>query len=1060
MEERKEAKDQKERDQIINEIDKNIFVVAGAGSGKTTSLVSRMVTMVRKGIDVSQISAITFTKAAAVEFYKRFEEKLSEAANSDIPDDEKLLCKKALLDIDLCFLGTIDAFCNMVLSENPIEAGIPLNVDVVEDEEYSFLIANEYRSIINNISKENEPYLDEFLRFQSKPKQAFVYCVKTLLKKRNYSFDVKGLDEIKKREDTFYKTYQQSLRTLVANIIKDDYAYIDLKNKGSAECKELLQNSGWEIMEDWSERPSSIMNIIKKLSSIHILPSFPYATVDFSEYFDLPPKGKFYRALENDGMLDTILKEYQSIQYDYTLAFISKCLSIVSENLINKGKLTFFDYLLLFRNLLKKDAANGGELIKKINNRHKYYLVDEFQDTDPLQAEIIFYLTAETPNEDFTLCKPTKGTLFIVGDPKQSIYRFRNADVVSYNAVKQMFKDNGDLVINLTSNFRTHKKLIDYFNVEFDNLFKSIPSESQAKFDKVDYEEDVKNRKNPIVEGLFEYDSTPETEVDNVANIIHNLKKKGYEYRDFMVLTKTKEKLEDFINKFDDDHIPYEIIGKSVFDQCEPFKKIYYLFAALGNSVESFHAYKAIKYLFNMEDEYIYSIFKGEKINIKEDCKDTEINKLISFYKKYINEDIIYVFDKAIEEFDLLRNSSTKHLEYLYYAKELLRNKVSNGEMITFKDAYKFLDNIINDKDVEKSLSLSKEFDDNRVLLANVHKVKGLERRIVILTSTSNRKEIDQTSKININSSYEDKKIYIIKIEEKEDNNITIKYIETDDYKAQAQAETEALMCEEQRIAYVAATRAADALFISSNSLNKDNKIVVPWGYLIPHDIVDSHIIRDDSLTHKVEKEDPKDVLACKLENEVLSFDDSTFTDKTYSIVSPSKLIHKMDDAEHNGVKTINKDATLKGTLIHRLMELYVSSKFKDDIDAFLNIINGEYPDSISYNENLKDVYNTIKNGGYKQENGFEDDLISILKKADEIYTEIPFAYKEGDSIYNGIIDLLYKKDNEWIIVDYKTNFDPTELDKKYENQLEAYIKALQTQGIEAKAYIYHINAI
>ena len=149
-------KDQKQRDTIKNELNKNIFVEAGAGSGKTHSLVERMVSMVRSGIDVSKISAITFTKAAAVEFYNRFEAMLSEAINSDIPDNEKRLCEKALLNIDLCFMGTIDAFCNIILSENPIEAGIPLNSTIVEEEEYRFLINDEYNNILKNLTDQDD----------------------------------------------------------------------------------------------------------------------------------------------------------------------------------------------------------------------------------------------------------------------------------------------------------------------------------------------------------------------------------------------------------------------------------------------------------------------------------------------------------------------------------------------------------------------------------------------------------------------------------------------------------------------------------------------------------------------------------------------------------------------------------------------------------------------------------------------------------------------------------------------------------------------------------------
>ena len=127
------------RDRIVRDISSNFFVEAGAGSGKTTVLVKRMVAMVESGIDVSKICAITFTRAAAGEFYRRFQKALIERSTAEAvpgaaqgtgelgePSDEtRARCRDALTHIDLCFMGTIDSFCSMVLSEHPGEAGIP-----------------------------------------------------------------------------------------------------------------------------------------------------------------------------------------------------------------------------------------------------------------------------------------------------------------------------------------------------------------------------------------------------------------------------------------------------------------------------------------------------------------------------------------------------------------------------------------------------------------------------------------------------------------------------------------------------------------------------------------------------------------------------------------------------------------------------------------------------------------------------------------------------------------------------------------------------------------------
>ena len=131
--------DAQSRNRIISEMDKNFFVEAGAGSGKTTMLVNRMVAMVEAGIDINKICAITFTKAAAGEFYARFQRLLIERSNPDIQwkdhgfagqlpkptEESRARCLNALQNIDLCFMGTIDSFCYMILSEHPSEAKIP-----------------------------------------------------------------------------------------------------------------------------------------------------------------------------------------------------------------------------------------------------------------------------------------------------------------------------------------------------------------------------------------------------------------------------------------------------------------------------------------------------------------------------------------------------------------------------------------------------------------------------------------------------------------------------------------------------------------------------------------------------------------------------------------------------------------------------------------------------------------------------------------------------------------------------------------------------------------------
>ena len=115
------------------------------------------------------------------------------------------------------------------------------------------------------------------------------------------------------------------------------------------------------------------------------------------------------------------------------------------------------------------------------------------------------------------------------------------------------------------------------------------------------------------------------------------------------------------------------------------------------------------------------------------------------------------------------------------------------------------------------------------------------------------------------------------------------------------------------------------------------------------------------------------------------------------------------------------------------------------------------------FRKQLCGVTETIFSGGYAQVNGLEQDILKLVLGADEVYCEVPFSYREPtggkDIIWNGIIDLLVRIGSDWFIIDYKTNADGTDLDREYQNQLNAYIKAFKTaSGITAKALIYHID--
>jgi ATP-dependent exoDNAse (exonuclease V) beta subunit len=141
-------------------------------------------------------------------------------------------------------------------------------------------------------------------------------------------------------------------------------------------------------------------------------------------------------------------------------------------------------------------------------------------------------------------------------------------------------------------------------------------------------------------------------------------------------------------------------------------------------------------------------------------------------------------------------------------------------------------------------------------------------------------------------------------------------------------------------------------------------------------------------------------------------------------------------------------------------MEVLVSSGNKVSLTKLVQELVSEYEaDADRYKELLTKVGTTIQNGGFPQENGVHPDILNVLLSADEVYCEVPFCRKNGSELWHGIMDVVYRTDAQWYILDYKTNADAHNLDEKYQDQLDAYVEAFRDlTGHTAIPQIYHID--
>ena len=1114
--------DKTSRDRIVNETDKNFFVEAGAGSGKTTMLVNRMVAMVEAGIKIDKICAITFTKAAANEFYERFQKLLIERSNPDYvwedkgyagqlkcPDDNsRKLCAEALRDIDLCFMGTIDSFCNMILSEHPSAAKIPSDSTLITDVDASILYSQYYVSICEGLYGDKLAGMARtFNLLQRDGKTVFTECMPFFMDNRNVHFNFPK--ETNFDIDEIFKDVRKSLIDLL-RILNDHREYEYEGSQKSIKVWDEIEKHYNTIRRSWSTNYNNVAYTIKKLADLCVnSKAAEEEPVIINKWFDKAQRKDLYRFKQE---LTDASNELNKLRYSISMTLFDECKKVFEEELREKGKLTFFDYLYYLRNMLKEDAEkNEGKLISYISKRHSYFLIDEFQDTNPMQAEVFFYLAAEKPDARWEMCLPRPGSLFIVGDPKQSIYRFRGADVRSFLYVKELFIDHVGEVLSLCRNFRSTKVMCDYYNRVFNKLL-STETSDQSKFEEIPLPEET----NGEFQGVYYYNvysgkaaaENPE-DIDpiKIPEIIsklvdredYKIRAKGdkeprpIKYSDFMVITYGKKLLAPIMAELKEREIPVRVEGKIPFETNEALIEAFKLYSAVTNVDDMLALYGSlIGKVFGLLDKDIldYKTCGGclslESDFDREGCNEEfalkvadAIDELKIWNKKAQAMSPAALFVAIVEGFKIFNYVSSDNLEVLYYTIELIRNAEKTGIIINHKDCVQYISELLSgESDQERCLALSDKAD--CVRMANLHKVKGLEAPIIILAGAINK---SRPVSRRIEHSPDKTEGYVFKMAP-EGEYKTSAYFETNLFAEQAHAEGVSQDAETQRLIYVGATRARNALIVAQRyqlTNNGNMSLNSKWKDLVEGDAPDIFDLLDSMDSKELPPLntcDPHDLYAKGEEDCVIKrTGDGVPQDNengTYTIVNPSMMRVKSKVSDSHEAEEENKPETkdrrypmLLGTTVHRLMEIIVSSKGKFDTDAAVGEVIREFKKRTdeklleALSTSLMGVAYAMTNGGYPQTNGLPQDLLEVLINADEVYCEVPFSYKDGNqnTVIKGIMDVVYCSEGKWHIIDYKTNAEGDDLDTKYQNQLAAYVKAFkETTGEDADARTYHID--
>ena len=446
--------------------DANIVVEAAAGSGKTTALIGRMVALVRSGISPQDLAAITFTREASGEMRAAFQEGLQKTLQvmEDQGDPAAGRVKTALREADRCFIDTIHAFCTQILRQHAEQANLPPGFTVVEPGEEENLRRRVWREHLRATSSEGiQGALRESLQ--------------------DLGIDVADLYE-------FYSDWCGRCDLPMEAEPTDSLEEPDL----TAAIDAL-----WRFIEDWhpiapDEDPDELTELfqrarhLQKRGALEEKPQQYRLLREFEQVASADDRSDHVKYTKWD---DTAESERLTAEEGGPLGGLLESIEPAVRDCFYEagrtyGTLTFQHLLLYTRDLLRRSP----EVRKELKDRYRSILVDEFQDTDPIQAEILFYLTGKNTEEaDWRRCDPEPGRLFIVGDGKQSIYRFRRADHRVFEEISGLIEKQPEgSVETFYTNFRSTPEVCEVVNDSFDPLMPGPLGEEGPQVDYVPLE--------------------------------------------------------------------------------------------------------------------------------------------------------------------------------------------------------------------------------------------------------------------------------------------------------------------------------------------------------------------------------------------------------------------------------------------------------------------------------------------------------------------------------------------------------------------------------------------
>lgn len=1107
-----EIKYHESQQKILSPKSVNELVSASAGSGKTTIMVQKITDMLTSGqVAPSEIMVVTYTIAAADEMKSRLNANVDNYARQHPEEADKMTAvKDGLISASI---GTIHAICLRTIKKYFYALGVNANVNVIEGARDRYF---RNQALAQTAQEFDAVALQRLLQIFGNNKRDMSVLFESVESVHDFVASLDDRDEFLNKSEKFYEDENLAKNELL-NIAKNTAnKYIENLTKLDLDSHEKLDAIRNQIM--------TILQSINSVSEWDILVLHLQALADINfkgvrGAKEIPDYADLQNILSN--IKNNLVKNFVEIKLlndeeknniveiiSYFTDFVRKFSENFEKNKQKFNVLDFNDLELKMLQLLK-----NNEIANELRQNYKYIFVDEFQDVNSVQGKIVELIS-------------NGKNLFLVGDVKQSIYGFRFANPEQFVGLFNDYQNNADLGVaeQMNVNYRTNPKILNFVNQIFNKIMtkenSGIAYKGNSEFEPMrddivsptSVEIDVivnEKQKREYAQSLPVYSVRDDTDRDNrltdsikmakfVANKISSLinteiydtkakKMRKVEYKDISILSRKLEsqKVRDLIEELKSNQLPVTVEQNIDVESSESIQILLSL-AKLINYSTADNDYVSAMLSFGGFNFQQLNIIAGEK-------GETFVDKMRAYSH---NDELTGKIAEFIEKisnlrYDLINKSIKCIFESLLY-KYGLYNYIANCEngMEEITVVQDFLSSISEDEN-EKSLAdylLTLDQDANKkhkstistsansITIQTIHKSKGLEYPIVfVIDCGAPYSKTSTTSKIICNAQY----------------GLGIDYYDTDERAVTPTLER--CLCEmatlgkeaseEQRLLYVAMTRAQNQLYLVAQTSEKE---------LQPKALADcnsyfANIVYGLGLDLSAQTDMPiaNGLVHFVLPDEIC-FDEQAETEKVKDVNIDS--IAKNIAFKYAGV---TEQISLKNTITQVTKTLaedaYVPTKMytRESIGA-----SAEEPNlGTLYHKALQLGLTTDKAQSYAsfkvfaKENGdIEEDLLDRtfdalnplftpdceLKKEAQFMMCVPYnsLYATSNATDNvlvqGVVDLIIVTANGLIVVDYKlSSASATTLKARYSPQLQLYARACESafkKKVKAK-YIYSIKS-